>query len=179
MLDNKQEKKHQVIPDYLIDKTTFQLDILQPNLEEKWEIVKQYYDYLLVDYLGVKETLWKILLKERWSGIHKFVRNYIKKYEYCQQYKIIQCPLKAPLQEIPVFPSNRLFSQVSIDLITDLPSCKGKDTIFSIINHSLSKAIILAPITKKAGAKKIASLLINILFEQYGLSNKVILDQDP
>ena len=79
MLDNKQEKKHQVIPDYLIDKTTFQLDILQPNLEEKWEIVKQYYDYLLVDYLGVKETLWKILLKERWSGIHKFVRNYIKK----------------------------------------------------------------------------------------------------
>ena len=87
--------------------------------------------------------------------------------------------MKAPLQKIPVFPSNRLFSQVSIDLITDLPSCKGKDTIFSIINHSLSKAIILAPITKKAGAKKIASLLINILFGQYGLSNKVILDQDP
>ena len=65
MLDNKQEKKHQTIPDYLIDKMTFQLNILQPNLEEKWEIVKQYHDYLLADYLEVKETLQKIPLKER------------------------------------------------------------------------------------------------------------------
>jgi len=63
--------------------------------------------------------------------------------------------------------------------MTDLPSCEGKDVILSIINHSLSKAIILAPITKKAEAKETTSLSINTLFKQYRLFDKVILDQDP
>jgi len=63
--------------------------------------------------------------------------------------------------------------------MTDLPSCEGKDVILSIINHSLSKVIILALTTKKAEAKETTSLSINTLFKQYRLFDKVILDQDP
>jgi len=66
-----------------------------------------------------------------------------------------------------------------MDLITDLPKSKGFDFILFVIDHSLIKGIILIPITKGVTSEGIAILLMNNLFQRFGIPDKVISDCDP
>ena len=67
----------------------------------------------------------------------------------------------------------------NIDLITNLSKSKEFNSILSMVNHSLTKGIILVPTTKGVTLKGIITLLIDNLFQRFGISNKVISDQDP
>jgi len=51
-----------------------------------------------------------------------------------------------------------------MDLITDLPKSKGFDSILSMVDHSLTKGIILIPTTKGVILEGITMLLIDNLF---------------
>jgi len=66
-----------------------------------------------------------------------------------------------------------------MDLITDLPKSKGFDSILSIVDHGLTKGIILIPTTKEVTSEEIATLLMDNLFQRFGIPNKVISDCDP
>jgi len=72
--------------------------------------------------------------------------------------------LTPPLQGISAPPSNRLFAQIAMDIITDLPKSKGFDSILSVVDHGLTKGIILIPTTKGVTSKGIVTLLIDNLF---------------
>ena len=65
-----------------------------------------------------------------------------------------------------------------MDLITDLPKLNNFDCILAIVDHGLTKGIILVPTQKTANSKEIAQLLLENLFKRYGLPDKVISDQD-
>ena len=66
-----------------------------------------------------------------------------------------------------------------MNLITDLPKLNDFDCILAIVDHGLTKEIILVPTQKTANLKEIVQLLLENLFKRYGLSDKVISDQDP
>jgi len=66
-----------------------------------------------------------------------------------------------------------------MDLITDLPKSKGFDSILSVMDHGLTKGIILIPTTKGVTSEGIATLLMDNLFRRFGISDKVIFDRDP
>jgi len=51
-----------------------------------------------------------------------------------------------------------------MDLITNLPKSKGFDSILSVVDHSLTKRIILIPTTKGVTSEEIATLLMDNLF---------------
>jgi len=51
-----------------------------------------------------------------------------------------------------------------MDLITDLSKSKEFDSILSMVDHSLTKGIILILMTKEVTLKGIATLLIDNLF---------------
>jgi len=51
-----------------------------------------------------------------------------------------------------------------MDLITDLPKLKEFDSILSMVDHNLTKGIILIPMTKEVTLKEIATLLMDNLF---------------
>ena len=127
--------------------------------------------YLVVTFLWQEQHLW--------PGLKQFVTNYIKGYENCQRYKINQHPLKLPLQEILVSQFNQLFTQIAMDLITDLPKSKGFDSILFIIDHGLTKGVILIPTMKEVTSEEIAMLLIANFFQRFGIPNKVISDCNP
>ena len=63
-----------------------------------------------------------------------------------------------------------------MDLITDLPKSKGFDSILFIVDHSLTKGIILILMTKGVTLEEIATLLADNLFQRFGIPNKVISD---
>jgi len=66
-----------------------------------------------------------------------------------------------------------------MDLITDLPKSKGFDSILSVVDHGLTKGIILIPTTKGVTSEGIATLLMDNLFRRFGISDKIISDHDP
>jgi len=51
-----------------------------------------------------------------------------------------------------------------MDLTTNLPKSKGFDSILSVVDHGLTKGIILILITKGVTSEEIAILLIDNLF---------------
>src|SRR5215813_9903742 len=66
-----------------------------------------------------------------------------------------------------------------MDLITDLPPDDGYDAILSIVDHGLTKGIILTATKKTATADDIAEILIKKVFSKYGTPDKIISDRDP
>jgi hypothetical protein len=71
-----------------------------------------------------------------------------------------------------------------MDLITDLPPLNGFDSILVIIDHGLTKGVILSPCKKTISSETISSeqtgnLIFQKLLTQFGCPNKIISDRDP
>ena len=68
------------------------------------------------------------------------------------------------------------FQNLSVDLTTNLPLVNGLDSVMVVVDHGLSKGVILAPCTKTVDATGIANLFFNNIFKQFGLHEKVTSD---
>ena len=66
-----------------------------------------------------------------------------------------------------------------MDLITDLSSINGLDSVMVVVDHGLSKGVILAPCAKIVDAVGIANFFFNDIFKQFRLHEKVISDCGP
>ena len=108
-----------------------------------------------------------------------FVKNYVKGCAKCQQFKINRNPTKPGLQPIEGSKAKEPFKQVSMDLITDLPMIDGFDSILSVVDHGLTKGVILIPTSKTVTAEETAKLLMEHLHKRFGLPDKIILDRGP
>ncbi len=91
------------------------------------------------------QTLHKLQEYITWPGIQSYVKNYVKGCPHCQQNKIRRQPFKPPLQPILGPKTLRPFAHISMDLITDLPESRGFDSILSMVDHRLTKGMILIP----------------------------------
>ena len=179
--DKDEDEPKQAIPNKFIDKSTFSAEELsnELTLEEKQNILRQHHDSPIAGHPGIKETLCKVSEQHSWPGLKQFVTNYVKGCENCQRFKINRHPLKLPLQGIPAPQSNQPFAQIAMDLITDLPRSKSFDSILSVVDHGLTKGIILILTTKRVTLEGIATLLMDNLFRRSGIPDKVISDRDP
>lgn len=90
-----------------------------------------------------------------------------------------QNPTKPSLMPIPRPESSRPFAQCSMDLITDLPKSNGYDSVMVVVDHGLTKGVILLPTTKKHTADATAQLLLDNLYKRFGLPDKFISDRGP
>ena len=66
-----------------------------------------------------------------------------------------------------------------MDLITDLPLFQGFDSILVMVDHSLTKGMILLPCNKMITAEQVAELLLEHLYKQFGLPDEFISDRGP
>jgi len=75
-----------VISNNLINKSIFLVEELSNELilEEKQNILRQYYDSLTARHPGIKKTLRKVLEHHSWPELKQFT-NYVKGYENCCQ----------------------------------------------------------------------------------------------
>ena len=129
-------------------------------------------------HMGVFHT--KAILKHDfwWPGLSTFVKNFIAGCPVCQQNKANTHPVVPPLS--PIKSTVVLsFKQLPVDLITDLPSSSGFDSVIIMVNHGLTKGVILAPCLKTIDATGIAQLFFDFVFKRFGLHNALISDQGP
>ena len=66
-----------------------------------------------------------------------------------------------------------------MDLITDLPSADGFDSILVVVDQGLSKGVILSPCNKTLTSEDTAKLLLENLYKRFGLPDKIISDRGP
>jgi hypothetical protein len=104
-----------------------------------------------------------------------YIRKSVEGCALCQQMKMDTHPIRPPLMPIPSSASHP-FSQLSVDLITDLPVSGGFDRIMVVVDHGLMKGVIIIPCLKTVTSEGVAKLFLKHVYQRFGLHDKVISD---
>jgi len=150
-----------------------------PPGELRHELTSLHHDSPTAGHPGRFKTQELLSRDYWWPGLSTFVKNYVDGCCICQQNKVNTHPSSPPLNPIPAPISNRPFSHVSVDLITDLPLSDGYDSIMVVVDHGLSKGVILTPCHKTIDAEGVANIFFSKVFSRYGLYDKIISDRGP
>ena len=136
------------------------------------------HDHATVGHPGFLKTRQLVAAEFWWPGLASFVRAFVAGCAVCQQNKVNTHPTTPPSH--PISSSCSLpFCQISCDLITDLPVSSGFDSLLVVVDHGLSKGVILCPTKKTVTAEGIASLFFHKVFLRFGLYTKIISDRGP
>jgi hypothetical protein len=113
-----------------------------------------------------------------WPGLSTFVTSFVTGCAVCQQNKVHTHPVTPPLN--PIKSTTTLpFKQLSVDLVTDLPLSAGHDSLMVVVDHGLTKGVILVPCSKTIDANGIAQLFFEFVFKRFGLHDTLISDRGP
>ena len=152
------------------------------DLQKK--IISWYHDLLSTGYPREIETLNAIKEHYWWPRMWTFIKNYVKGCGICQQFKINQNPSAPSFNPIPGLMTTWPFANLSMDLITDLPLVTLNngtiiDTILSIVDHGLTKGVILTPCLKTLTEEGAGKILLHHVCKRFGLPDSIISDWDP
>ena len=149
------------------------------DLNLRRNVLKMLHDHETAGHPGEAETLVSVERLYWWLGLRIFVQNYVKGCGACQQYKINQLPSHPAYMLIPPASTTQPFAHCSMDLITNLPLSDGFDSILVMVDHGLTKGVILLPCNKTIMAEQVANVLLENLYKRFGLPDKIISDQGP
>ena len=141
-------------------------------------ILERCHDHESAGHPGFLKTRQLVATEFWWPELASFVRRYVEGCALCQQNKVNTHPTVPPLSPIKSTAS-RPFQQISCDLITDLPISSGFASLLVVVDHGLTKGVILCPTKKSVTAEGIASLFFHKVFLRFGLFDKVISDRGP
>ena len=148
----------------------------QDNLQ--LDLVKTFHDHQTAGHPGYLKTKQLLTTGHWWPGMAQLIKKYVDRCAPCQQNKANTHPTIPPLN--PVISRETLpFKQISYDLITDLPVSNGFDSLLVVVDHGLSKGVILCPTKKTITAEGVATIIFRKLYTRFGLFNKIISDQGP
>ena len=88
-------------------------------------------------------------------------------------------PSAPPLTPIKADPHVYPFSIVIMDFITDLLESNGYNALYVVVDHDLTKAIVLILCTKTIDMIGTARLYHDNIYRRFGLLNRIILDRGP
>ena len=149
------------------------------NIGLQQEIVKQYHDLPSMGHPGHLKTLELLQRGYWWPGMHTFVKNFVNGCAACQQAKINQHPTNPPLMPIKGSTTGQPFAQISYNFITNLPVSDGFDSLMVMIDHGPLKGVMLCPCHKTIDATGTAELLIQNIYQRFGLPDKGISNKGP
>ena len=141
-------------------------------------ILARCHDHETAGHPGYLKTHQLVTSKFWWPGLASFVCKYIEGCAVCQQNKSNTHPTIPSLT--PICSSSTCpFQQISCNLITDLPLSMGFDSLLVVINHGLTKGVILCPTKKTITVEGIANLFFYKVLLCFSLYDKIISDRGP
>ena len=158
---------------------TYQGQVFLSDKENiRQDVVKLHHDHPTAGHPGYLKTRQLVSKEYWWPGMAQFIKKYVEGCSICQQNKVNTHPTVPPMFPIP---SNEMlpFKQISYDLITGLPESNGFDSLLVMVDHRLSKGVILCPTKLQITAEGVAAIIFRKLFTRFGLFNKVISDRGP
>ena len=139
---------------------------------ERESIMHKHHDDPMAGHYGEDGTFQRIAKRYYWTGMRKYISEYVKKCPECNRYKASnQKP--AGLLRTPVH--SQRFEVISIDLFGPLPQTQtGKQWIF-IVEDCATKWVELFPLAH-ATAHECATTLIEDVFMRHGIPRRIISD---
>jgi len=140
------------------------------NAELRKEIVQLYHDGINAGHPGELETLNAVKEYYWWPGMRSFIKNYVKGCGIRQQFKINRNPSNPFYNPIAGPTTTRPFANCSMDMITDLPPIELEnrmiiDSIIVVVDHGLTKGVILTPCAKTLTEEGAGKILLNHLYK--------------
>ena len=135
------------------------------DLDLRQDIVKLFHDHEMAGHLGELETYNSVKQHYWWPGMCTFVKRYVQGCGICQQFKINRNPSHPSYLPIEGAKSTQPFSSCSMDMITDLPTSGGYNSILAVVDHGLMKGVILIPCNKTLTADQCAQLLLDNVYK--------------
>lgn len=158
----------------------FKTKIYIPDDDDlKKEILRLHHDIPIRAHPGIFNTYEQIRRTYYWPGMQKYVSDYVHGCAICQQMKINTHPTVPPYLPIAALPDALPFATVNMDFITDLPLSQEHDTLLVVVDHDLTKAIVLIPCDKTVDALTTAQLYFDNVYRRFGLPNRIISDRGP
>ena len=151
---------------------------IPPEDSLRRSILAHCHDHETAGHPGYLKTRQLVTSEFWWPGLTQFVRKYVEGCATCQQNKSNTHPTVPPLTLIKSHASHP-FQQVSCDLITDLPTSSGFDSLLVVVDHGLTKGVILCPTKKTITAEGVAALFFHKVYLRFGLYDKIISDRGP
>lgn len=143
------------------------------------DLVKQHHEGIVAGHPGQYGTNAIMMRSYWWPRMSVFVKNFVEGCALCQQNKVNTHPTIPPLMPIKADKDTLPFSTVSIDFITDLPESMGFTALYVVVDHNLSKGIVLIPCTKEETALSTATLFHDHVYRHFGLPRAMISDRGP
>ena len=151
---------------------------IPPNPSLRQTILLRCHDHETAGHPGYLKTRQLVASEFWWPGLASFVCKYVEGCATCQRNKSNTHPTVPPLTPIRST-STRPFQQLSCDLITDLLLSNGFDSLLVVVDHGLTKGVILCPTKKTITAEGVANLFFHKVFLRFGLYDKIISDRGP
>jgi hypothetical protein len=98
-------------------------------------LLRRYHDAPTAGHPGRDRTITRLEKTFWWSGMKKWIENYVKGCATCQQNKAKMHPNKPQPYKIPTGRYTLPFQTITMDLITNLPLSEGYDAILTIVDH--------------------------------------------
>ena len=142
------------------------------------DILETYYDSATAGHPGIHQTYHQVVVDYWWPNLLKYTREYVRGCGTCQQSKSNTHPKPPPIHPIAPPSEGEPFKTITVDLITKLPISKGSDSILTITNQGVTKAVILLPCNETMGAVELARLYKERAFPFIGVPSVLISDRD-
>ena len=146
------------------------------NKELKRRILHRHHDHPAAGHPGREKTVELVSREYWWPSLTTFVHNYVDGCEECQRNKILP---RRPLaimgrHDIPDTP----WQIISVDMITDLPTSNGKDSILCIVDYHTKQAHAIGT-NKTLTAPQLADLYLQHVWKLHGTPQKIVSDRGP
>lgn len=126
------------------------------------------YEGFLKTYKRISRALYR-------EGIKNDIKNKVASCAICQQNKYETLSLPGLLQPLPI--PAKVWSDISIDFITTLPSYKGKTVIWVVVDR-LSKYAHFTTLNHPYTASLVAQLFVDNIFKLHGMPHSIVSDRN-
>ncbi|GFW04278.1 retrovirus-related Pol polyprotein from transposon 412 [Trichonephila clavipes] len=156
---------------YVPDADSAEAQLVIPTAEREL-IMQRHHNDPMAGHYGEDGTFQKIEKRYYWTGMKKYISDYIKKCPECARFKATnQKP--AGLLRTPVY--SQRFEVIAIDLFGPLPQTdSGKQWIF-IVEDCATKLVELFALSQ-ASARQCSTTLIEEVFMRDGTPRRIISD---
>ena len=151
-----------------------------PDDDLRREVVRLHHEPVHMAHPGIQKTKDLVKREYYWEHMDKYIQEYVRGCATCQTTKVRTNPTKPPLLPIPHSGDTRPFRVITIDHIVDLPDTEdGYNAIQVVVDHDVSKAVVLSACNKQVTAVEAAKLLWRDVFSRFGLPDRIISDRGP
>jgi hypothetical protein len=140
-------------------------------------ILHECHDVPTSGHLGKDKTIAQVKRRFYWPGMDAEITRYVTGCDSCQRNKPSQQSTMGLLQPLPI--PTRPWSQVSLDLITQLPRSKAGHDAIVVFVDKLTKMVHYVPTTTTVTAPQLATLFIREVCRLHGVPDSLLSDRDP